>query len=291
MRAQHHMTPHFEQCAEQPQAPLPSLPYDRWPDANGDDALLFCRLPGGFLLRFPDRADFVVMMETGAVRCAPVPGASPQMITALYLNQVLPLMMNHAGTLVLHAAAINDRGRALAFAGASGFGKSTLAASFAKTGYPFLTDDGLILEPADAGYLARPSHASVRLWLDSELALFNSASIEGAEESVEKSRLISGPGLPHQKDPIPLAAIYFLGDGDTIEFQKLTPQLGLSCLIQHAFLLDADDRARVRAHFGRLADLSEMVPMFTLNYPRQYERLHEVIDRVLDHSRQGANAS
>ena len=287
------MTPQFEQCPEQPQGPLPSVPYDRWPDANGDDALLFCRLPGGFLLRFPDRADFTVTTESDAVRCAPVPGASPQMITALYLNQVVPLMMNHAGTLVLHAAAINDCGRALAFAGPSGRGKSTLAASFAKTGYPFLTDDGLILEPADTGYLARPSHASVRLWFDSESALFNTVPIEGADEPDEKNRLISGPGLPHQLDPIPLGPIYFLGNGesDSVEFQKLTPQLGLSCLIQHAFLLDVDDRARVRAHFGRLADLSEVIPMFTLNYPRMYGRLHEVIDRVLDHSRQGAIAS
>lgn len=286
------MTPPFEQRAAQPQGPLPSTPYDRWPNANGDDALLFCRVPGGFLLRFPDRADFTITIKTGKVTCAPVPDASTQMITALYLNQVLPLMMNHAGTLVLHAAGINDRGRALAFAGPSGRGKSTLAASFAKADYPFLTDDGLILEPADAGYLARPSHASVRLWLDSEAALFNPKQTAG-DEPVEKSRLISGPGLPHQQEPIPLGAIYFLGDDacDTIEIQQLAPQLGLSCLIQHAFLLDVDDRARVRAHFGRLADLSEVVPTFTLNYPRQYSRLHEVIDRVLDHSRQGATAS
>ena len=287
------MTPQFEQRPEQPQGPLPSAPYDRWPDANGNDSLLLCRVPDGFLLRFPDRADFTIAMETGTVSCAPVPGASQQMITALYLNQVVPLMMNHAGTLVLHAAAINDHGRALAFAGPSGRGKSTLAASFAKAGYPFLTDDGLILEPADAGYLARPSHASVRLWLDSESALFNPAPADDGEEPVEKNRLISGPGLPHQQDPIPLGAIYFLGDADsdTIEFRTLTPQVGLSCLIQHAFLLDVDDRARVRAHFDRLADLSEVVPTFTLNYPRQYARLHEVIDRVLDHARQGATAS
>ena len=283
----------FEQRPEQPQGPLPSVPYDRWPDANGNDALLFCRVPDGFLLRFPDRADFSIALEAGTVSCAPAPGASQQMITALYLNQVVPLMMNHAGTLVLHAAAINDRGRALAFAGPSGRGKSTLAASFAKAGYPFLTDDGLILEPAGSGFRARPSHASVRLWLDSESALFNPAPAADGEEPVEKSRLISGPGLPHQHDPIPLGAIYFLGDADsdTIEFRKLTPQLGLSWLIQHAFVLDVDDRARVRAHFGRLADLSEVVPMFTLNYPRQYARLHEVIDRALDHARQGATAS
>ena len=283
----------FEQRVAQPQGSLPSVPYDRWPDANGNDALLLCRVPSGFLLRFPDRADFSIAIETSKVSCTPVPGASPQMITALYLNQVVPLMMNHAGTLVLHAAAVNDRGRALAFAGPSGRGKSTLAASFAKAGYPFLTDDGLMLEPAGAGFRARPSHASVRLWLDSESALFNPALADDGDEQVEKSRLISGPGLPHQQDPIPLDVLYFLGDADsdTIAFDRLTPQAGLSCLIQHAFLLDVDDRARVRAHFGRLADLSEVVPMFTLNYPRQYSRLHEVIDRVLDHSRQGATAS
>ena len=282
----------FKRSPAQPQGPLPAVPYDRWPDANGEDALLMCRVPEGFFLRFPDRADFTIAIETGEICCTPAPGASAQMITALYLNQVVPLVMNHAGTLVLHAAAINDGGQALAFAGPSGRGKSTLAAAFAHAGYPFLTDDGLMLQAAKAGYLARPSHASVRLWHDSESAIFDRQMAEDEDEPAEKSRLISGQGMPHQRDPVPLKAIYFLGDGTAghLQFRKLAPHLGLSYLIQHAFLLNVEDRPRVRAHFERLAALSEVVPTFTFDYPRQYERLQNVIDAVLDHARQEATA-
>jgi hypothetical protein len=44
------------------------------------------------------------------------------------------------------------------FAAESGRGKSTLAASFAVNGFRFLTDDGLVLEPAGEGYAVLPSH-------------------------------------------------------------------------------------------------------------------------------------
>ncbi len=287
------MLTEFECSPAQPQGPLPSAPYDRWPDSRGNDVLLFCRIPDGFLLRFPERADFTIGAETGRVTCTPGPDISQQMITALYLNQVVPLILNHSGKLVLHAAAINDSGHALAFAGPSGRGKSTLTAGFATAGYPFLTDDGLVLEPTDAGYLARPSHASVRLWQDSEAAIFNRLPVDDDASRAEKNRLISGPGLPHQQEPVPLRAIYFLGAGasDQIELRALAPRPGLSSLIQHAFVLDVDDRARVRDHFGRLAELAEAIPLFTLDYPRKYEDLHSVIEAVLDHARKGVPAS
>ena len=287
------MTAGFEPLPAREQGPLPALPYDRWPDVNGEDALLFCRLADGFLLRFPDRADFVVTPETGTVRCTPAPGASEQMVTALYLNQVRPLMLNHAGTMVLHAAAINHGGSALAFAGPSGRGKSTLAAAFAAAGHPFLTDDGLILEPAEGGYLACPSHASVRLWLDSELAIFDREATQAEEDRTEKSRLVSDRRLPHQPDPIPLRAIYFLGEGDCerVAVARLSPREGLAALIQHAFVLDVEDRARVRRHFGRLAELSEIVPLFALDFPRDYDGLPRVISAILAHARQGEPSS
>ena len=98
--------------------------------------------------------------------------------------------------------------------------------------------------------------------------------------------------MPHQSRPVPLQALYFLGQDTTeqVEFSRLTPGEALLELIRHAFILDVDDRARVRANFERLADLSEAVPIFTLDYPRRFEKLGDVIAAVIAHAHQGETA-
>jgi hypothetical protein len=282
---------HFRQEAARPQSLRADPPFHFW-EAQGAVIAQFHRIPDGFLLRFIGRADFAVDFTSETVTCFPVPGVSAAMIAALRHNQVAPLLLNHSGKLVLHAAAIVSNGKAVALSGESGRGKSTLAASFAHQGYPFLTDDGLHLEPTAGGYLAIPSLDSVRLRLDSESALFAPPISAEGQEVLEKSLLPAGLTMPHQSQPVPLQAVYFLGDGkaDQVEFGRLAPGEALLELIRHAFMLDVDDRARVRANFERLADLSEAVPIFTLDYPRRFEKLGDVIAAVIAHAQQGETA-
>ena len=282
---------HFRQTAAQPQSVLPEPPFHFW-EAQGDVIAQFHRNADGFLLRFIGRADFAVDFANETITCFPAPGVSATMIAALRHNQIAPLLLNHSGKLVLHAAAIVLNRQALAFCGNSGRGKSTLAASFARRGYPFLTDDGLHLEPAAAGYLAFPSLDSVRLRLDSESALFTRSSSDSGSSPLEKALLPAGLTMPHQSCPVPLQAIYFMGEGtaEKVEFGRLAPGEALIELIRHAFILDVDDRARVRANFDRLADLSESVPVFTLDYPRRYDMLGDVIAAVIAHAHQGETA-
>ncbi len=278
----------FRQEAARPQSIMPEPPFHFW-EAQGDVIAQFHRTQDGFLLKFLGRADFDIDFANETVTCFPAPGVSATMIAALRHNQVAPLLLNHSGKLVLHAAAIVANGQALAFSGVSGRGKSTLAASFARHGYPFLTDDGLHLEPTAEGYLAFPSLDSVRLRLDSETALFPGLSSDLDQSSHEKSLLQAGTTMPHQSHPVPLQALYFLGEGtaDQVEFSRLAPGEALIALIRHAFILDVDDRARVRANFERLADLSEAVPIFTLDYPRRFDKLGDVIAAVIAHVHQG----
>jgi len=281
---------HFRQEAAQHQSAVPDPPFHFW-EAQGDVIAQFHRIPDGFLLRFIGRADFTVDFATETITCFPVPGASAAMIAALRHNQVAPLLLNHSGKLVLHAAAVVSNGQALAFCGASGRGKSTLAANFARRDHPFLTDDGLHLEPNGDGYLAFPSMDSVRLRIDSESALFARPPSDQTH-ALEKSLLPAGLTMPHQSSPVPLRALYFLGEGtaNRVEFSRLAPGDALLQLIRHAFMLDVDDRARVRANFERLADLSESIPTFTLDYPRRFDLLDDVIAAVVAHVHQGETA-
>ncbi len=90
----------------------------------------FYRTAVGYLLRFPNLADFTISTDGREVVAYQAEGVSDQTIDHLRLNQVQPLALSRQFKLVLHAAAIEIENFAVVFLGKSGQGKSTLAVGF-----------------------------------------------------------------------------------------------------------------------------------------------------------------
>ncbi|MBA3056245.1 MAG: hypothetical protein FP826_15280 [Sphingomonadales bacterium] len=283
------MTLRFVQLAARDPEPLRREPYDRWLTLDGDPTLLFFRDKGGYLLRFLDVADFAIDLAGRIVACTPAPGITDEMVADLYFNQVIPLIMGHDGELVIHASAAAAEGAAIALVGSTGRGKSTLAGAFAQAGYPFLTDDGLILDLVGEGYVVRPRRPILRLRADSETALLAlPEAARSAAGEFAKCRIAASAEIPFQIDPVPLSAIYILREPagrEDVAIAPLSPAAALSELIGHSFMLDVEDRPRVRAHFNRLAELAVRADCHTLDYPRRYEALPSVIDAIISHAR------
>ncbi|MBK9199490.1 HPr kinase/phosphorylase [Candidatus Skiveiella danica] len=176
-------------------APLQEAPFHQWSFPDGTLWTQFSRQGDGYLLRFPDLADFEVSADGAAVLGFPAPGVTSPTVEHLYLNQVLPLALSRQGKLVLHGSAVDIGGQGVAFLGESGRGKSTLAASFASEGTRFLTDDGLLLEWVDGRCMILPSHPSIRLWKDSQDALISNSACGGTGREFHLQVQISGrPG-------------------------------------------------------------------------------------------------
>lgn len=266
------------------QAPFDDAPIARWRTEAGEVAATFHHRPGGYAIRFVERADFAVSLSDARVSCVPVPGASEQSVRDLFLNQVVPLIRAHQGELVVHASAVAVGGAAILFVGQSGRGKSTLAAAFAKASMPFLSDDGVVLTSDGSRYVVAPNRPSFRLWQDSQLAIGARLELPDEDEQ-EKSSVQAGEDLPFHAAPLPLRAFYFLGPGlaGKVRIEPLSRRQALADLINHSFLLDVADHVRLRDHFETLAVLAESVPSFAFDYPRDYARLPEVIDAVLAH--------
>ena len=258
------------------QAPLEGAPCHEWTTPEGQLCLTIHHSPGGFILRFPGLADFEVAADGLTARCAAVPGTPPEVHEHLYLNQVRPLMLSRQGQLVFHASAVVTRGGAIAFLGASGRGKSTLAASFAAAGGAFLTDDGLLLDETGGAFRVMPGHASIRLREDSrrELLRFDPGRAHGIVYA-SKERVPAQSDLPYADRPYPLRAAYFLGEGTAsdISLGRLTGAEALAAWIRHAFILDVDDRAWLSAHFDAVSRLTGAVPSYHLDYPRDFTGL------------------
>lgn len=262
-----------------------------WHLPSGQVWLSLARYEWGFLLRFPDLADFLVSVDGQEVRCYPAPGIPAQTIRHLLLDQVLPLVLSQRGSLVLHASAVVTSQGAIAFVGATGRGKSTLAASFSvHHGFPLMTDDCLLLHERAGQVISTPSYPGVRLWGDAVATLFEAELVlaDVAHYSAKK-RLTPDIGrLPFRTDPIPLRRMYFLDppaekDRGTIVIDRLSPRETFMELVAYAFKLDIADQALLRREFDSFSRVAALPLGYRLAFPRDFTRLADVRAAIVDH--------
>lgn len=269
------------------QMPVSGETFHSWNYPDGLPWAEFRRQSSAYHLRFSGLADFEVARDGKSIVGIPTPGNTSETIEHLCLNQVLPLALNQQGMLVFHGSAVLTGGGVVAFLAPTGHGKSTLAAAFATSGYRFLTDDSLVLEPEGGTYLAHPSHPSIRLWQDSHEKLLPANAPAALPVSyTPKSRLLAGDALAFCDVPRPLAAAYLLGPGEALKttIRRLPASESLIGWAKHSFLLDIEDKVLIATHFDRLAHLANSVPCFHLDYPRNFDDLPGVLSTVVAHA-------
>lgn len=266
-----------------PQQPLDGEPYDRWILPNGIVKAEFRRNDRGFILRFPDEADFTIAQGGAEVTGWPAPDVAQSHFVSLFNNAILPLIGDHNGGLYLHGSAVAINGRAVAFLGESGDGKTTLAGAFAKVGHPFLTEDVIELVAEGGGYWLQPKPSGLRLYPDS--AAWMIGEPVGADSSDNKIDVTGTMALPFASAPAPLAALVLLGsDHDAaLALESLLPPAAVQRLLPHSFVLDVEDKSRLRSHFSRIVGLATEVPCSRLDYTRYYDELPGVIAAIIAH--------
>jgi energy-coupling factor transporter ATP-binding protein EcfA2 len=280
------MTYTLEWRPEQEQDEIAEDPFDIWRSLDGDVSALFHRTPDGFHVRFLGCGDFEIDLESRKVICTPVPDYPEDSSENIFANQIVPLLWTYDGRPVLHGSAVVIDGDAFAFLGPSGRGKSTMAAAFARSGYAFLTDDGLVLYREGNTFFADPHLSSIRLLPDSELAVMGTDTLPD-DGSAGKVRVHAGPMVPYASQRARLRGIYLMREPNSPEmvFQPLSIAERVDALLQHSFLLDSKDKKRVRGHFEAMGALADGCPMFGLDYPRDYSRLDDTISAIAAHAR------
>jgi hypothetical protein len=278
--------------AAREQAALDSEPYDRWVSPQGICMAEFHRRGQAFLLRFPHQADFLIEESSEGFTIVgwPTPGCDGATLSNLYHNAIQPILGNHLGGLFLHGSAVRvsteeqDGGNAgvIAFLGLSRGGKTTLAGSFAREGHPFLTEDVIDLRPSNGLYWLQPKRSKLRLFSDSARFLLGGDIVFSDEDM--KQDVEADERLPFAQEPAPLRQIYLLGNDHAaaLSIRRLSLQEALSALMPHSFILDVTDKKRLREHFTRLADLSQDIPCFALDFTRDYAELPPVRAAVLE---------
>ena len=287
------MTDRWSPDSAREQRALQTEPYDRWVSPEGHCQAEFHRLAQGFLIRFPGQADFL-LNEPGPV-CGytvtgwPAPESDGKTALNLFHNAILPILGNHTGGLFLHGSAVRiadgNEGGAIAFLGLSRGGKTTLAGSFAKAGYPFLTEDVIDLERREGRYWLQPKRSKLRLFVDSARHLLGEQT--RFDDENRKQDVEAGQSLPFASAPVPLRQIYVLGTDHSaaLSIRSFSLQEALGALMPHAYILDVENKAALRSHFSRIGDLSQDIGCYALDYRRTYAELPKVQEAILENYR------
>ncbi len=266
-----------------------------------------------YRLRYWDGSEFLVD-RAGTRVWARWPANLPiGEIEICLFGPVVGFVLHLRGTPCLHASAVVIDGRAVAFLGHSGAGKSTTAAAFVRRGFAALTDDVLALEveadavggssafarpgfgetPKDPPYIVRPGHNVVRLAPDAVRAIYGAedALPHGGDTTDKRHLELTAGGNRFPAGPVPLGAIYVLRErrpdlDRPVVIADLKGHEALMALVARTYMnyvLDAELRTRALDVFARLA---ARVPVRQLTVRDAAADLGAVVDAIVADVRQ-----
>jgi len=207
-------------------------------------------------------------------------------INQFLADLVFPRLLSHTGSFVVHAGGVGFGDAAIMLLGNSGRGKSTLAASFARAGLTLLGDDAMIVTSLDATPRVCSVYPSLRLFPDSIEALMPDAVTAGpvARHST-KQRIDVVVAQKSDYWSLPVRGIFSIGEpvnDGRIDLRRLTVAEACMAFVENSFALDPSDTARARERLVNASALAREVPAFEISYPRDYARLPEVRQAILE---------
>lgn len=252
-------------------AALPS-PW-RTPGTHFDDPLREVALV------YPAGGSFFIR-EGREILVALMPGQEEAAARLNLLGVALAVAQHQRGRLVLHGSVVAVDGRAVAFLGGSGWGKSTLAASLHAAGYPLIADDLVSLEFVDGVALAHPAYPQQKLWPDTVAALgTDPATLPPLIATATKRALRLGGPFPTV--PIPLQRIYILAEAATPALVPLAGPAALTECVRHSFCTGLLAQSGDVAHFQQCAALLRQVKVMRLERPKDFATL-SVVRRLIE---------
>lgn len=223
----------------------------------------------------------------GRVTVNPDPMATARSVRLFLLGSVIGIICHQRGLLPLHAGAVLIDGRAVAFCGHSGIGKSTLVSQMVARGHRMLCDDICVLSFSDReGPVAWPGPPSARLWRDAVEQLGHDCrELAGVMDDRDKYYLPFGPAVAG--GPFPFRRLYMIRDGrdeDAPAFTRLTGVEAIQTVRAETY------RKAYLEPMGLLGDnvthalnLVQQVPAYAMHRRRGYDVLSEEIDMLERH--------
>lgn len=261
---------------------LPDVPA---PDAPRPQAV---KREDGLYFTWPDVGTYRVE-GSGCIVCDPNLEVDRRYALQPVLGVLLGVVLHLRGLYTLHASAAvvgkkasgesQAGGRAVAFTGWKGQGKSTTAAAFREAGFPVLTDDVLAIdcfpEPE-----ARRSFPRLKLRPDAAEELeYDWEDLSGLGGPLSKRAWTGEDGFCDQ--PHSLSAVFRLAEGEGVSCEELSKRRAVQTLLEQSYAprFLNDDLVGTR-HFEQCAHVARHVPVYVLRRPRRLDVLPDLIETV-----------
>jgi len=239
----------------------------------------------GFTMRQEDRVQFFISRQGDWVACRYQPTLLDEVRWYL-LHLVFPFVLRLRGSLSLHACAVALPGGASVFLGESGDGKSTLAAAFAREGFPVLADEVVVL-PHGPRPLCLPGLPYLRLSPASLTALFDGSVWASPGHDGKLLLQLEDLSSGASTVPQPLCSIYILARrqaqafGRRVHITPMGPKESLKALLSRDYTAALISPPQMQETLARYAELCQGLPVYRLEYASGFEVLPLVIQAVL----------
>lgn len=185
------------------------------------------------ICRVFDDTGTIVIRDGREIIVEPVADAEVRAIRSTILGPVFGALLDQRGQFVLHASAVAIEGTALAFVGAAGRGKSTLALACYAQGHCFIADDVTPLNIKESTTEAIPSYPQINVSPEALDALsYDPMTFEKVEPGYEKRAFPVTNRFSDQ--PLRLGYIFVLLEGHKNVSESLRPREALSELLANS---------------------------------------------------------
>ena len=227
------------------------------------------------------------------------PGVADREVLLFLLGSAWGALVYQRDLLPLHASGVIEGDAVTGFTGHSGAGKSTLSAQLAARGYPFFTDDVLIVDPSSLGdkAICFTGQKDLKLWE-------NSFEFAGAErtgpvrdaEGFEK--FYADPASQTDQSVGSLRRLYLLTEpkGSAVSDPiSISPLKGGQAVLQMSaavyrpnFAMDIVGRPKLYQWLGKLV---QHVEVFDFKRPKEAAMFSDATDYLEEHMKSPTQAA
>lgn len=250
------------------------------------------RAPGRCLFKVPDVARYLIEGGT-TIRVDPDPSGGELELRAYLLGTALGAALHQRGLVPLHVSVVESPAGLIAFSGASGAGKSTIAAALhLRYGWPILTDDLAVLTGGPGEARLSFGVRRLRLWKDAIGKL--DLGDRPRTKVIDRADKFQFDLVPTPPEDATLGAVFLLLKGDVPEIVPIRGQQALmalgNCIYRPDLFAAFNDQA---ALFPRLAGAANRLEINALIRPIADGSLERTAQLVVDWAelRAGAEAA
>ena len=223
-----------------------------------------------------------------AIRIRRAPDAKMREVRLFLLGFAWATLCYQRGLLPIHASVVEVNGGVVAFCGASGAGKSTIAAWLNKQGYPLVSDDLCCcdLSREDSAHVW-PSAGRLKLWRDAlHVQGWSDDGLERDHFRTDKFHLTRP--LRAGRASSALRAIYLLDWGEC-SITRVTGMEALSRFVAASVYRGRllEEMGRVAGYWEQCAGLLRRTSVWEFRRPRNWESMDDVMTLLVDHWRAG----